>query len=372
MLGRPPPPLALLLTGALVSACQGAGSDPQTSEGGATPTAPAERSAEASPTSETPPLGSTGVELHFRPPADTAWIEEVETELFSHRSDELPPESPTLRTLRIERFEVLSAQTDPSAGPEAGKGVRLRVTLTALRLEPLGGPVFDSREHPDAPTSELVLEQLSLLGAPLVYRLSDAGETLEIEDVDAYRSAAELRHSALREEAGLPAPTSDDEGRWRAFLDAELAKPMEWGIRPKLPTTPVQVGSEWTHEVRTSTLFNASALWPIRKQLVTDDGEQVTIHRDADASFEDTAAMKRFITSANASLEGLLVLDRESGALVRTETTVTGMVEAAPQPEAGFPGGTLKLRNITKRRRLEEAKADPAPATSAPPVDGPK
>jgi len=337
VIARPSAALAVLLAGALASACQSTSSDPKTTS--------ADAGAQAQAASQAQAQASAGLELRFRPPVGATWIEEVESDLFSHRSDELPPESPTLRTTRRERFEVLAADEGP---------LRLQVTLTVLRLEPANGPVFDSRDGQTAPENPLVLDRLSLLGLPLVYRLSDTGATLEIEDPAAYRGAAARRHRSLREEAGLPASTPDEEAQWRTFLDGELTKPLEWGIRPILPTAPVRLGGEWTQEVRTSTLFNASARWPIKKRIEAIDAGLVTIHRDADAEFEETPAMKHFIKSAHASLEGLVVLDTKTGALVRTETTVTGIIDAAPQPEADFPGATLKMRNITRRVRLED------------------
>lgn len=331
--------LAALLIGGLVGACQSAKQAPTSAE------AEAEVVAEA--VAEVGPgRAEAGLELRFRPQVGTSWVEEVVTELFSHRSEELPPESPTLRTTRRERFAVLAAE----------EGVhRVEVTLSAIRMEPAQGPVFDSREDRAAPADPLVLDHLAFVGLPLVYRLDDAAATLEIEGPAAYRSAADTRHAALREEAGLPPPSPEEEAQWRVFLDTELKKPLEWGVRPVLPTKPIRQGDEWTEEVQTSTLFKATATWPIRQRIEAVSAGLVTIHRDADAEFAETPAMKRFIKQADATLEGQVVIEVATGALIRTETTVTGMVEAAPQPEAGFPGGTLKMRSITKRARLEEA-----------------
>jgi len=347
VLARPSSALAVLLTSCLVTACQSTSSAPEATsadvkaQAGATGQGEAEAADHAQAQAQA--QASAGLELRFRPQVGTSWVEEVETDLFSHRSDELPPESPMMRTTRHERFEVLAA--DEGAH-------RLRVTLTVLRLEPAESPVFDSRDGQSAPANPLVLDRLALLGLPLVYLLSDTGTTLTLEGVEAYRSAAERRHAALREEAGMPTMTADEETQWRIFLDSELSKPLEWGIRPVLPTTPVQLGDEWTHEVQTSTLFKANARWPIKKRLEAVDPGLVTIHRDADAEFEETPAMKHYIKSAHASLEGQVVLDMKTGALVRTETTVTGIIETAPQPEADLPGGTLKMRSVTKRVRL--------------------
>lgn len=342
--------LTTLLAGGLVGACQSANQAPTSTDAQAEVVA--EAVAEVVSPGQAEVAGqdeaSPRLELRFRPPVGTAWVEEVVNDLFSHLSDELPPESPTLRTTRRERFAVLAAE----------EGVhRVEVTLSAIRMEPAQGPVFDSREDGAAPTNPLVLDHLSFVGLPLVYRLSDAAATLEIEDPAAYRSAADRRHAALREEAGLPPPTPEEEAQWRMFLDTELKKPLEWGLRPLLPTRPVRPGDEWTQEVQTSTLFNATARWPIRQRIEAVSAGLVTIHRDADAEFVETPAMKRFIKRADATLEGAVVVDVTTGALVRTETTVTGMVEAAAQPEAGFAGGTLKMRSITKRARLEEAGA---------------
>ncbi len=352
---RPYAATALLLTGALLGACQSPSPSPSPTPKA---TSAEERGGErgdesrgdeargaASPGASAPAETPPSVDLRLRLSVGDSWVETVETELYSYRSNEEPPESPSLRTIRHERFEVLEADDG---------GHRLRITLSALRLEPAGRAALDSRDGGTVPGDPLSQEQMALLGIPLVYRLSDRGETLEVEEAEAFRSAAARRRATLRDEVGLDPPTPEEEAQWRIFLDTELKKPLEWGIRPIFQGAPVALGGAWTHEVRTSTLFNATARWPLTKRIESIDGERVTIRRDADAEFEETPAMLRYIKSAHASLEGIVVVDRRTGALIRTETTVTGMVEAAAQPDAGFPGGTLKMRNVTTRERLGE------------------
>ncbi|MCA9662806.1 MAG: hypothetical protein KC486_30990 [Myxococcales bacterium] len=284
-----------------------------------------------------------GIVLAYRFKEGERWVEAVDLELHSRRAGEAPGDAPTMVERRRERFEVLAASDGVAT---------LQVTVERVELEPRGGPAVDSAAASAPPREALALERLALVGVPVTYRLASDGATLEIVDEGTLRAAAEARWDALRAEAGLAPATAEERDRWRNAVGGELTSAREWGIRPKLPRAPIAVGDAWTESTTTSTLFSAEVVWSIEHVLKAADGDSVTIARDGDAEFRESPAMARYLERADAGLAGELVIDRRSGALLRAETTVTALVEAAPQPEAGFDGGTLKMRRILKRRRL--------------------
>ncbi|MEZ4381216.1 MAG: hypothetical protein R3A79_07695 [Nannocystaceae bacterium] len=338
---------ALTLGPACTQATPGAA---ERAQPGPAPAPAAAGGAEAPPTvadpPPTPPAVGEGLALAYRFTAGDRWREAVDLELHSSRAGEAPDETPTMIQRRRELFEIVDA------GPD---GASVRVTLERVELEPRGGAAIDSDAEAPPPADAFALERLALVDVPMTYRLGGDGATLELVDEPGLRAAADGRWEALRAEAGLAAPTAEERARFRHSVADELTSSREWGIRPVLPRAPVAVGGAWTESVRTSTLFNAEVVWTIRHALEAADDGRVTITRDGEAAFNKSPTMARLLPRADAGLAGELVVDRESGALLRAETTVTALVEAAPQPDAGFPGGTLKMRRIVKRRRLDDA-----------------
>jgi hypothetical protein len=308
--------------------------------GACTPSTP-ETAAERSGAEQAPP--ADGISLAYQFKEGERWVEAVDLELYSQRPGEAPDDTPTMTERRRERFEVL-AMSDA--------GATVQVTVERVELEPRGGSPVDSAAEPP-PSDALALERLALVGVPMTYRLASDGATLELVDEGPLRAAADARWEALRVDAGLAPATPEERDRWRNALGGELTSAREWGIRPKLPRAPIARGGAWTERTATSTLFNAEVIWSIEHVLKAADGDSVTITRDGDAEFRESPAMARYLKSADAGLAGELVVDRRSGALLRADTTVTAMIEAAPQPEAGFAGGALKMRRVLRRRRLE-------------------
>ncbi|MEZ4451238.1 MAG: hypothetical protein R3B09_17295 [Nannocystaceae bacterium] len=336
------PLLRLALVGLLAAACTDPGAAPSPSPAVAStpaPSAPSSIQETAAPRPE-----AAAIPLAYRFAVGDRWTEEVEMTLHSSRSGEPPSETPTMLERRRERFEVLA---------DAGEGPVLAILLEHLEIEPRGAAAIDSDAPPPTGADPFLFERLAFVGAPIRVRVDASGEVLETLDERLVRDELTRRWTSLREAAGLP-PTDDEAAaRWQRALDAEFAANREWGARPRLPRAPEPPGATWTETVTTTTLFDAAATWTIRHTLRDIDGDLATVVRDGDAEFAETAAFARYLRKADVGLTGEHVLDRGRGVLLRSETIVEGMIEAAPQVEHGFEGGTLKMRRSLKRRRVD-------------------
>lgn len=333
MPGRRVAPRALLFTALLAAtACTA----PRPQESG-------QRSEDATPAAA---REAATIDLVHRFTAGERWIEDVEVVLTSQRGDEAPSPSPTMVERRRDRFEVLAVD---------GGAAELRVTAEHLRVEPRGGSPVDSDETPPAGVDPLILDRLVWVGLPVTYRLDERGATLAIIDEDGVRAAAAARLDALREAAALPPATDEEREGARKAVDDELRASRAWGVRPRFPAGPIAADATWAATVEQMSLFGAAVTWSITERLREVGDATLTIAREGDASFQETPAMRRFLRSADAHLVGAIEIDRRSGALLRSEATVSGSVDAAPQPEVGFAGGVMKMqRTITRRRRADD------------------
>ncbi|MCB9567118.1 MAG: hypothetical protein H6710_07905 [Myxococcales bacterium] len=331
----------LLAVAALLSACERQ-PDP---ERHAAPEIDAQASSLPTAAVAEPPSGSESVALRPRFRVGDRWLERVEVEYYSARDDEAFGDTPTMLERRREAFDVEGAD-----GGDDG-GFVLRVTTEHLEIEPLSGARVESDTLTNVDARHI--ERFALVGIPLGIRLDADAATVGLVDEDAFREAAEARWLELRAASALGEASAEERARWQAALDGELASTRQWGVRPRLPRDPVMVGDTWSESITTSTLFKAEVQWNLEHRLVAVDPERVTIARSGVAGLHPSATSARYLKGAGGELRSELVLDRRSGALLEATTDLSATLDALPQPEAGFPGGTLKVHTILRRRPVE-------------------
>ncbi len=281
----------------------------------------------------------------FQPGA--SWREDIEIKLFSNNRGGSLPEAPTAVETRRERFAIVRANE---------QGAELEMTIEQLRFEPAGGQAFDSRELglPGEPTASAVkgldsfaVERLALVGVKCLYKLNPRGEVVGIVDEPGYRAAVRSNWESLLAAAGQQ--PRDPQAR---FIDDDLTSTREWSLRPVLPDRVLAPGESWTQQLTTSTLFNARVTWALKHVRKAAADGLWAVSRAGDATFNPTASMAKYLRSAAANIHGDYTVDLATGALIESQTTVTATVDAAPQPDAGFDGGLVKMRRVTTRRQV--------------------
>ncbi len=268
------------------------------------------------------------------------WDEAVEVVMHAQRSDEPPVAEPTLHVQSTEHFEVVAKQSD---------AVHLQITTTWLRKAPRDGSAVESGKPLPADVAPFLLQELAWVGVAKTFRIDATGRTLELLHEQRAVLAAQQYWTKLQAEAGIKA-NPDDAAAWQADVDRSLTANREWGVRPLFPADGVAVGGGWTETLQTSSLFDAKMDWSIEYQFAGGGAEGWQINRKGRATMLGSPRSALHLNSVEVSLTGELWVDHQTGALQRSETAVTAVVEAGPSQ--GEKAGTkLTMAHTTKRRR---------------------